>query len=62
MHLGQWLAEISQSAAGPAQPFIPQWQYVASALVIPVVLGIALYGVIVLIEKICHIRLSGGGV
>lgn len=60
MGFWHWLTAISQSAGGPGQPFTAHWQYVLAALVIPVLIGLAAAGVIILVEKIFGIRLSGG--
>ena len=57
-----WLANISQSAAPPGQPFSPQWLYVVMALVIPVVIGAGLAGILKVIEKTFGVRLGGGSV
>jgi hypothetical protein len=60
MGFWQWLAAISQSAGGSGQPFTAHWQYVLAALVIPALIGLAAAGIIMLIEKIFGVRLSGG--
>lgn len=62
MGLWQWLAAISQSAGGPGQPFTAHWQYVALALAAPALIGLAGAGIIILLEKIFGIRLSGGSI
>ncbi|MFP3868518.1 MAG: hypothetical protein ACLFUU_10195 [Desulfobacteraceae bacterium] len=56
-----WLAEISQSAAQPGQPFASQWLYVALALVIPVLLGLVLACFMKVIEKAWGMKLGGAG-
>ncbi len=62
MSFFSWLANISQSAAPPGQPFSPQWLYVVMALVIPVVIGAGLAGILKVIEKTFGVRLGGGSV
>jgi hypothetical protein len=62
MGFWQWLAAISQSAGSSGQPFTAPWQYVATALVAPAIIGLAAAGIIVLVEKIFGIRLSGGSI
>jgi len=62
MGFWQWLAAISQSAGGPGQPFTAQWQYVVAALVSPALIGLGWAGIIILLEKIFGIRLSGGSI
>lgn len=62
MGLWHWLAAISQSTGGPNPPFTAQWQYVVAALVAPVVIGLTAAGLIILLEKIFGIRLSGGAI
>jgi hypothetical protein len=62
MAFWQWLAAISQSAGGPGQPFTAQWQYVVTALAAPAFLGAVGAGLIILVEKIFGIRLSGGSI
>ena len=57
-----WLAEISQSAAAPGQPFAAQWLYIAMALVIPALIGAILAGILRILEKAFGIRLGGGSV
>jgi len=46
MDFFHWLSQVSQSAAPPGQPFSAQWQYVALALLIPVLLGGILAGIL----------------
>ena len=60
MGFWQWLTAISQSTGGPSPPFTAQWQYVLAALVTPAIIGLAAAGIIILVEKIFGIRLSGG--
>ncbi len=62
MGFWQWLAAISQSAGGPGQPFTAQWQYLVSALVAPALIGLVGAGIIILVEKIFGLRLSGGSI
>jgi hypothetical protein len=62
MGFWHWLTEISQNAAGPGQPFTAQWQYVLAALAIPALIGLSAAGIILLVEKIFGIRLSGGAI
>lgn len=62
MGLWQWLAAISQSTGGSQPPFTAQWQYVVAALALPTVIGLAAAGLIILLEKIFGIRLSGGAI
>jgi hypothetical protein len=62
MGFWQWLAAISQSAGGSGQPFIAHWQYVVTALVAPALIGLLGAGIIILVEKIFGIRLSGGSI
>jgi hypothetical protein len=62
MGFWHWLAAISQSTGGPGQPFTAQWQYVAIALVAPAFLGAVGAGIIILMEKIFGIKLSGGSI
>jgi hypothetical protein len=62
MGFWHWLTAISQSAGGPSQPFTAQWQYVLAALIIPALIGLAAAGIILLVEKIFGIRLSGGAI
>ena len=62
MGFWQWLAAISQSAGGPGQPFTAQWQYVVTALVAPVLIGLVGAGIIIIVEKIFGFRLSGGSI
>jgi hypothetical protein len=57
----QWLAQISQSTAPPGQPFTAQWLYVAMALVIPGIIGVALAIAMKVIEKAFGFKLGGGG-
>jgi hypothetical protein len=57
-----WLSQISQSAAPPGQPFAPQWQYVALALLIPALLGVILAGILKALEKALGVRLGGGSI
>lgn len=57
-----WLTAISQSTTGSSPPFNAHWQYVVLALAIPVVIGLAAAGAIMLVEKIFGIRLSGGAI
>jgi hypothetical protein len=62
MGIWQWLTAISQGAGGPGQPFTAQWLYVVTALVAPVLIGLTAAGIIMLVEKIFGIRLSGGSI
>ncbi len=62
MGFWQWLAAISQSTGGPGQPFTAQWQYVVTALVAPALIGLVAAGIIILVEKIFGLRLSGGSI
>jgi hypothetical protein len=62
MGFWQWLAALSQSTSGPGQPFTAQWQYVVTALVAPAIIGLAAAGIIILVEKIFGLRLSGGSI
>jgi hypothetical protein len=62
MGIWQWLAAISLSAGGPGQPFSAHWQYVVIALAAPVLIGLGAAGVIILVEKIFGIRLTGGSI
>jgi hypothetical protein len=62
MGFWQWLTAISQSSASSGQPFTAQWQYVTVALVAPVILGLVGAGLIILVEKVFGIRLSGGSI
>lgn len=62
MGFWQWLAAISQSAGGPGQPFTAHWQYVVTALAAPALIGLAAAGVIIGVEKVFGIRLSGGSI
>ena len=62
MNFFSWLANISQSAAPPGEPFAPHWLYVVMALVIPVVIAAVLAGILRALEKIFGIRLGGGSV
>jgi hypothetical protein len=62
MGFWQWLAAISQSTGGPGQPFTAQWPYVLTALLAPALIGLAAAGLIILLEKIFGIRLSGGSI
>jgi hypothetical protein len=62
MAFWHWLTAISQSAGGPGQPFTAQWQYILAALIIPALIGLAAAGIILLVEKIFGIRLSGGAI
>jgi hypothetical protein len=62
MGLWQWLAALSQSTGGPGQSFTAQWQYVVTALVAPAIIGLAAAGIIILVEKIFGLRLSGGSI
>jgi hypothetical protein len=62
MGFWQWLTAISQSTGGANPPFTAQWQYVAAALAAPVVIGLAAAGIIMGLEKIFGIRLSGGAI
>ncbi|MDD3579499.1 MAG: hypothetical protein PHW74_00600 [Desulfobacca sp.] len=57
-----WLAEISQSAAPPGQPFAPQWLYVALALVIPALVGVGLAFFMNAIERASGMKFGGGSV
>jgi hypothetical protein len=62
MGLWQWLAVISQSAGGTGHSFTAQWQYVVTALVAPVLIGLVGAGIIIIVEKIFGFRLSGGSI
>lgn len=62
MGFWQWLAALSQSTGGPGQPFTAQWQYVVIALVAPAIIGLTAAGIIILVEKIFGLRLSGGSI
>ena len=62
MGFWQWLTAISQSTGGPNPPFTAQWQYVVAALVAPAIIGLAAAGIIIGVEKIFGIRLSGGAI
>lgn len=62
MDFFHWLSQVSQSAAPPGQPFSAQCQYVALALLIPVLLGGILAGILKALEKALGIRLGGGSV
>lgn len=62
MGFWQWLTAISQSTAGPGQPFAASWQYVVTALAAPALLGAAGAGIIILVEKVFGLRLSGGSI
>ena len=62
MGFWQWLAAVSQSTGGPGQPFTAQWHYVVTALVAPAIIGLAAAGIIILVEKIFGLRLSGGSI
>jgi len=62
MDFFHWLSQISQSTAPPGQPFSPQWQYVALALLIPALLGVMLAGILKALEKALGIRLGGGSI
>ena len=62
MGFWQWLAAISQSAGGSGQLFTAQWQYVVTALVAPTLIGLMGAGIIILVEKVFGLRLSGGSI
>jgi len=60
--LMHWLAAISLPAGGPGQPFQASWQYVATALMAPALIGLAAALVIMLLEKAFGTRMGGGGI
>ncbi len=62
MGLWHWLAVISHSAGGPGQPFAAQWQYVLVALAAPALIGLVAAVVVILLEKLFGLRLSGGSI
>ena len=62
MEFFQWLSQISHSSAPPGQPFAPQWQYVALALVLPALLGVILAGILKALEKAFGVKLGGGSI
>jgi hypothetical protein len=62
MNFWSWLTNISQSAAPPGEPFAPQWQYVAMALLLPALMGAVLAAILRALEKVLKIRLGGGSV
>ena len=62
MDFSHWVTQISQSTAPLGQPFSPQWQYVAMALVIPALIGAVWAVILNVVEKAFGIKLGGGSV
>lgn len=62
MDFFHWLSQISQSTVPPGQPFVPQWQYVALALLLPALLGAILAGILKALEKAFGVKLGGGSI
>jgi len=62
MDFFNWLSQISQSSALPGEPFAPQWEYVAMALLIPALLGGILAMILKALEKTLGIKLGGGSI
>jgi hypothetical protein len=62
MDFFHWLSQISQSTAPPGQPFAPQWQYVALALLIPALLGVILAVIWKALEKALGVKIGGGSI